>query len=179
MDRIVFPAGTVDIHTVVEHIALRIVDTAHDDSADGIDRQRSLLVFLGSEGLRCAARDAVATWSPEDRLRALIACTFGLVGVVTFDERVSVADVVAGIEPPHAPRIPEGTFGLAWRGAEVAEPFAGVVPHGYTAHITFLGAEQCSLRSIFARVALLREVPRVVEEGEELTPTRRGSRRSS
>jgi hypothetical protein len=166
MDRIVFPAGTVDIHTVVEHIALRIVDGARDASPHAIDMQRSLLVFLGSEGLPCAARDDVASWSSEERLRASIACTLGLIGVVTYDEDTSVADVVAHIVPPRAPQVPEGTFGLAWRGANVAEPFAGVVPHGYTANITFLGAEQCSLRSIFARVALLRDVPPVIEEPE-------------
>ncbi|HEX5095591.1 MAG TPA: hypothetical protein VFX21_06235, partial [Acidimicrobiia bacterium] len=49
--------------------------------------------------------------------------------------------------------------GLAWRGNEgsLAEPLAGVVPRGYTAHITFLGSGRCSLRSIFARVAYLRD----------------------
>src|SRR5947209_6888369 len=75
MDRIVFPAGTVDIHTVVDHIALRICDIARDNTATALDRQRSLLVFLGSEGLPCAARDDVAQWSSEDRLRAWISCT--------------------------------------------------------------------------------------------------------
>ncbi len=167
MDRIIFPAGTVDIHTVVEHIALRIIDTANLASDEDIAKQRSLLVFLGSEGLPCAARDDVSSWSAEERLHASIACTFGLIGVVTHDEQISIAEVVASIEPPRAPTIPEGTFGLAWRGAKVAEPFAGVVPHGYTAHITFLGAEQCSLRSIFARVAQLRDVPPVVEAHDE------------
>src|SRR5690242_5132830 len=86
MDRIVFPAGTVDIHTVVDHIALRVCDTARDNTAIALDRQRSLLVFLGSEGLPCAARDDVAHWSSEDRLRASIACTIGLIGVVMHDE---------------------------------------------------------------------------------------------
>ena len=159
MDRVVFPAGTVDIHTVVDHIALRICDTAGDNSPVALDRQRSLLVYLGSEGLPCAARDDVAQWSPEDRLRASIACTIGLIGVVMHDEGCTAAEVVATIAPPGPPVTPEGTFGLAWRGANVAEPFAGVVPHGYTAHITFIGTHECSLRAIFARVAMLRDAP--------------------
>lgn len=159
MDRIVFPAGTVDIHTVVDHIALRICDTARDNTAIALDRQRSLLVFLGSEGLPCAARDDVAQWNSEDRLRASIACTIGLIGVVMYDEGCTPAEVARTIEPPGPAQTPEGTFGLAWRGANVAEPFAGVVPHGYTAHITFIGTHECSLRAIFARVAMLREAP--------------------
>jgi hypothetical protein len=159
MDRIVFPAGTVDIHTVVDHIALRICDTARDNTALALDRQRSLLVFLGSEGLPCAARDDVSQWSQEERLRASIACTIGLIGVVMHDEGRTPAEVVHTIEPPEPPVTPEGTFGLAWRGANVAEPFAGVVPHGYTAHITFIGTHECSLRAIFARVAMLRDAP--------------------
>ncbi len=158
MDRVVFPAGTVDIHAVVDTIALRIVETSGDARPVALDRQRSLLVFLGSVGLPCAARNEVATWSAEDRLHDSIVCLIGLVGIVASDAHISVADAVARIAPPGPVETPEGTFGLAWRGPSDAEPFAGVVPHGYTAHITFLGAEQCSLRSIFAGVAMLRDV---------------------
>jgi hypothetical protein len=81
----------------------------------------------------------------------------GLLGIVADDEHITLADVVAGIRLPGPPAMPEGTFTLAWRGANGAEPFAGAMPRGYTAHITFLGEEPCSLRSIFARVALLRD----------------------
>lgn len=163
MDRVIFPAGTVDIHAVVDTIALRIVDTSCDTRSEAVDRQRSLLVFLGSEGLPCAARNDVASWSAEDRLHDSIACVIGLVGIVANDAHTSVADAVAHIEPPGPTEIPEGTFGLAWRGPNGAQPFAGVVPRGYTAHVTFLGADQCSLRSIFARVAMLRDVKLPIE----------------
>ncbi len=164
MDRVVFPAGTVDIHAVVDTIATRIVDTSSDFRGDAVDRQRSLLVFLGSEGLPCRARDEVAGWAAEDRLHDSLACLIGLVGIVATDEDVAVADVVASIEPPRPAFSPEGTFGLAWRGPAGAEPFAGVVPHGYTAHITFLGEEHSTLRSIFARVALLRHMHLPIDE---------------
>ncbi len=163
MDQVVFPAGTVDIHTVVDTIALRIVDTSEDMRPVATDRQRSLLVFLGSEGLPCAARNDVASWSAEDRLHDSIACLIGLVGIVASDTHMSIADTVARIDPPGPTEIPEGTFGLAWRGPNGAEPFAGVVPRGYTAHITFLGAAECSLRSIFSRVAMLRDVKLPIE----------------
>jgi hypothetical protein len=160
MDRVVFDPGTIDIHTVVERIAHRIVDVAQDTRPDALDHQRSLIVFLGSEGLPCAARADVATWTPIERLRALVACTVGLLGVVSDDERVEIADAVTTITPPATPEPALGTFGLAWRGEDsgIAEPFAGVVPHGYTAHFTFIGSGQCSLRAIFARVAYLRDM---------------------
>ena len=163
MDRVMFPAGTVDIHAVVDTIALRVIDTSGDARPEAIDRQRSLLVFLGSEGLPCAARNDVASWSAVDRLHDSIACVIGLVGIVSTDTHTSIADTVAAIAPPGPTEIPEGTFGLAWRGPNSAEPFAGVVPRGYTAHITFLGANECSLRSIFARVAMLRNVKLPIE----------------
>jgi hypothetical protein len=156
MDRVMFAPGTVDLHAVVDGVALRIVDASGDGRAEALDRQRSLVVFLGSEGLPCVARADVAGWSAEDRLHDSLACMIGLLGAVADDEHATVADVVTTIEPPGPPLTPEGTFGLAWRGTNGAEPFAGVVPRGYTAHITFLGEEPCSLRSIFARVALLR-----------------------
>ncbi|MGQ0824136.1 MAG: hypothetical protein ACT4OX_03715 [Actinomycetota bacterium] len=163
MDRVTFAAGTIDVHTVVDRIATRVVSVSHDDDRNAIDRQRSLVVFLGSEGLPCAARADVATWSPIARLRATVACTIGLLGIVAEDDAVEITEVVAALEPPPTPEPARGTFGLAWRGPDVdgngsrAEPFAGVVPRGYTAHITFLGAGTCSLRSIFARVASLRD----------------------
>jgi hypothetical protein len=169
MDRVIFPAGTVDIHAVVDTVALRVIDTSGDARPEAIDRQRSLLVFLGSEGLPCAARNDVASWSAVDRLHDSIACVIGLVGIVSTDTHTTLADTVAAIAPPGPTQIPEGTFGLAWRGPNSAEPFAGVVPRGYTAHITFLGANECSLRSIFARVAMLRNVKLPIEiPNEEL-----------
>jgi hypothetical protein len=164
MDRVVFPAGTVDIHAVVDTIALRVVDTNGDIRPEAVDRQRSLLVFFGSEGLPCAARNDVASWTAEDRLHDSIACLIGLVGIVSTDTDASIADAVAHIEPPAPITTPPGSFGLAWRSPSGAEPFAGVVPRGYTAHITFLGASECSLRAIFARVALLRDTPLRIPE---------------
>ncbi len=163
MDRVVFPAGTVDIHAVVDTIALRIVETSGDTRLIAVDQQRSLLVFLGTLGLPCAARNDVASWSAEDRLHDSIACLIGLIGIAASDAHTSIADAVARIAPPEPVQIPEGTFGLAWRGPNGSEPFAGVVPRGYTAHITFRGAEQCSLRSIFAGVALLRDAKLPIE----------------
>jgi hypothetical protein len=157
MDRVYFAAGTIDVLDVVDSIAMRVTATNRDARRDAVDRQRSLLVFLGSGGLPCAARDDVASWPPDDRLHDSIACMIGLLGIVADDEDISVADVVDRIRPPAPPKTPEGTFALAWRGANGAEPLAGVVPRGYTAHITFLGEAPCSLRSIFARVASLRD----------------------
>jgi len=169
MDRVLFPAGTVDIHAVLDTIALRIIDTSHDAQPGALDRQRSLLVFLGSVGLQCAARDDVASWDATDRLHDLIACTIGLLVAVAEDEGAEVADIVAGIEPPRPQRAPEGTFALAWRGPNGAEPFASAVPRGYTAHITFLGSEPCSLRAIFGRVAMLRGDKRAAADTEALS----------
>jgi hypothetical protein len=159
MDRVVFPAGTVDLHAVVDRVVLRIIELSGDEQPGALDRLRSLVVFLGSEGLPCAARDDVASWEPDDRLHDSIACMLGLVGIVAGIENATTADAVARITPPGPAVAPDGTFGLAWRGPNGAEPFAGVVPRGYTAHITFLGEQTCSLRAIFARVALLRDEP--------------------
>jgi hypothetical protein len=164
MDRVIFPAGTVDIHAVVDRIALRVVELSHDEQPGALDRLRSLIVFLGSEGLPCAARDDVASWEPTERLYDSIACTLGLLGIVAGVEGKTTAEAVAGITPPRRAVAPEGTFGLAWRGPNGAEPFAGVVPRGYTAHITFVGEDTCSLRSIFARVAMLRDAPQLIEQ---------------
>jgi hypothetical protein len=163
MDHVVFPAGTVDVHAIVDRVALRIIELSRDEQPGALDRLRSLVVFLGSEGLPCAARDDVAGWEPDDRLHDSIACMLGLVGIVAGVEGVTTADAVARIVPPGPVQAPEGTFGLAWRGPNGAQPFAGVVPRGYTAHITFVGEERCSLRAIFARVAMLRTAPIAVE----------------
>ncbi len=171
MDRVLFPAGTIDVHAVVDRIALRVVDGTGDTRVEAIDRQRSLLVFLGSEGLPCVARADVASWEPHDRLHGLIACTLGLLTIVAEDENVTIAEVVAGITPPGPVHAPEGQFALAWRGPNGAEPFAGVVPRGYTARITFLGSEPCSLRSIFGRVALLREL-RTIDEPTSISASK-------
>ena len=166
MDCVTFPAGTIDIHSVVERVATRVVEVSHDNDRDALERQRSLVVFLGSEGLPCAARADVATWSPIVRLRATVACTIGLLGIVAEEAEVAISDVVRSLAPPIHAEPARGTFDLAWRGPDGgAEPFAGVVPRGYTAHITFLGAGTCSLRSIFARVAYLRDAkPLIIED---------------
>jgi hypothetical protein len=112
------PAGTVDIHAVVDRIALRVVELSHDEQPGALDRLRSLIVFLGSEGLPCAARDDVASWEPTERLHDSIACTLGLLGIVAGVEGKTTAEAVAGITPPRRAVAPEGTFGLAWRGPE-------------------------------------------------------------
>ena len=166
MDRVTFPAGTVDVHAVLEAIATRVVQVSQDNSRTALDQQRSLIVYLGSEGLPCAARADVATWPAIQRLRALVACTIGLVGVVSDDEGHSPYEVVSTLVPPQPAIAARGTFGLAYRGVAAAEPLAGVVPRGYTANITFLGEGSSSLRSIFARVALLRDTPVDVDEPE-------------
>jgi hypothetical protein len=150
MDQIHFAPGTIDVHTVVDDIAMRIVATSRDTRRNALDRQRSLIVFLGSEGLPCMARDDVASWSADDRLHDLIACTIGLMAMV--------GDKVLVLDPPGPLRPAEGTFTLAWRGPNGPEPFAGAMPRGYTAHITFVGTASCSLRSVFGRVATLRQV---------------------
>jgi hypothetical protein len=168
MDRVVFPAGTVDIHAVVDRIALRVVELSGDAQLGALDRVRSLIVFLGSEGLPCQARDDVASWSSEDLLHDLVACTVGLVGIVAGIEGATISETVDAITPPVPLVVPQGAFDLAWRGPSGAEPFAGFVPRGYTAHITFLGAATCSLRAIFARVASLRDasLPREISVHE-------------
>ncbi|HET9729319.1 MAG TPA: hypothetical protein VFR41_07860 [Acidimicrobiia bacterium] len=159
MDRIVFPPGTLDIHAVVDRIALRVTELSRNDTPGALDRQRSLIVYLGSEGLPCAARADVASWTPEERLHDLIACMVGLVGIVAGIEHTTVSEAAARISRPDAFETAEGMYALAWRGPSGSEPFAGVVPRGYTAHVTFLGANEHSLRAVFARVALLRDLP--------------------
>jgi hypothetical protein len=164
MDRIILPAGTIDIHAAVERIARRVVELSRDEQPGALDRLRSLIVFLGSVGLPCAARDDVSSWEPADRLHDSVACTLGLLGIVAAVEGSTTADALANLTPPRRAVAPEGTFGLARRGPNPAEPFAGVVPRGYTANITFLGEETCSLRSILAGVAMLRDAPQLIEQ---------------
>jgi hypothetical protein len=173
MDRVVFPAGTIDIHAVVDRIALRVVELSGDEQPGALDRVRALIVFLGSEGLPCRARDDVASWSPDDRLHDSVACAIGLVGIVAGVEGATVSETVDAITPPSPVVTPPGTYGLAWRGPGGAEPFAGFVPRGYTAHITFLGETTCSLRAIFARVASLRDasLPGEISVHEQLDTT--------
>jgi hypothetical protein len=175
MDRVVFPAGTIDIHAVVDRIALRVVEVSGDEQPGALDRLRTLIVFFGSEGLPCQARDDVASWSAEDRLHDTVACTVGLVGIVAGIEGATISDTVDAITPPAPASTPDGAFDLAWRGPSGAEPFAGFVPRGYTAHITFLGDGTCSLRAIFARVANLRDasLPREISVHESLDATER------
>ena len=171
MDRVRFTPGTIDVHAAIDRIALRVVELSGDTQPGAIDRMRSLIVFLGSEGLPCSARDDVAEWDATDRLHDLIACTIGLVAIVAEDERRPVARVVASLGPALPLQSAEGTFALAWRGPSGAEPFAGVMPRGYTAHITFLGEESCSLRSIFGRVARLRDLtPEDLEASAPISP---------
>src|SRR5262245_41315712 len=95
MERVTFDTGTVDIHRVVDQVAWRTVAASGDERPGALERQRSLIVFLGSEGLPCAARGDIASWLAEELLRNSIACMIGLLGVVSDDEQVSIADVVA------------------------------------------------------------------------------------
>jgi hypothetical protein len=146
------------------------MELSGDEQPGALDRLRALIVFLGSEGLPCQARDDVASWSPEDRLHDSVACTVGLVGIVAGIEGATISETVDAITPPSPVVMPDGAFDLAWRGPGGAEPLAGFVPRGYTAHITFLGETTCSLRAIFARVANLRDasLPREISVHEAL-----------
>jgi hypothetical protein len=179
MDRVLFPAGTIDVHAAIDRIAMRVVDLSGDTRRGALDRQRSLIVFLGSEGLPCSARDDVASWDATDRLHDLIACTLGLLAIVADDEHASVASIVASLRPVAPLESAEGAFALAWRGPNAPEPFAGVMPRGYTAHITFLGEETCSLRSIFGRVARLRDLTAEETDAATALATRQESQPSS
>jgi hypothetical protein len=172
MDRVTFPAGTIDVLDVIDSIALRITELSRDTRVGAVDRLRSLLVFFGSDGLPCAARNDVATWEATDRLHDSIECVLGMMALVAEREETALAEVADAIAPPGLVTPPEGTFTLAWRGPNWSEPLRGVMPRGYTAHITFIGEASCSLRAIFARVASLRDV--TLPE-----PTRQESRQSS
>jgi len=162
LDRVTFAPGTIDVNAAVDALAHEIVAVAQRHGEDEIDRQRALIVYLGSEGLPCLARTQVASWAPMELLGTLVACMLGLVGIVSEREDTTLTDVVSSITPPRTPTAALGTFGLAWRGEHGAEPFAGAIPKGYAPHITFLGDGTCSLRELFARVAYLRDERQVV-----------------
>ena len=170
LDRIRYPAGTIDVLAEIDELARRIVDVTVEGGDDGdreaeVDRQRAIIVFLGSEGLPCSARATVASWPPVDRRDSLGRTVVGLVAVVADREGSSAADVVASIGPPGEVLPSLGTFSLAWRD-EHGRPsaLAGALPRGQTANITFLGTGTTSLRSVFARVAYL-SMPRVNAPG--------------
>lgn len=166
LDRIVFEPGTIDVHAAVDSIARHALDVAgpgHEgerefraDTGVALDRLRALVVFLGSEGLPCTARTTVSGWSAAVRMQTLTLLTAGLAYVVAEDEGRDPLEVVAALSPPGEPEAARGTFSLTWRGPDGCPLLTGVVPPGYDAHITFLGAGTCSIRAIFARVAYLR-----------------------
>jgi hypothetical protein len=158
LDRVMFEPGSIDVQGVVHTLAERAIELAGTSHRAGTDRLGALIVYLGSEGLPCAARSVVASWSPLDRRDALVTLVTGLAAHVALTTGCELADLVEQLAPPVAPAAALGTFGLVWRGVDGATaPLAGVLPAGYHARITFLGSGRCSLRSIFARVAYLRE----------------------
>ena len=148
MEHVVYKAGIVDVRGAVHNVATRIADITANTRLETVEELRTLLVFLGSEGLPCAARTAVMNWRPQQRLCNLVSCTVGLAEMVAHDEGRSVADLVAQIDRPGPPQPAEGTFGLAWRAENSATE---------TAHIAFVAEMPSSLRAILARVALLRD----------------------
>jgi hypothetical protein len=158
LDLVVFEAGTIDVLDVVAQLADRAVELA--GAAHVTPQQlRALIVFLGSEGLPCAARSEVTSWSPLDRRDALVTLVAGLAAWAALQRGCGLAELADELEPPVAVPPPAlGTFGLAWRGTD-GGPLAlqGTVPPGYAPHITFLGVQRCTLRAVFARVAYLRE----------------------
>jgi hypothetical protein len=159
LDLVVFESGTIDVLAVVEMLAQRAVELAGPGRFDDASRLRALIVYLGSEGLPCGARSEVASWSPIERRDALVTLVSGLAAWLAAERRCSFGDLVDGLAPPAAPGPATGTFGLAWRGDgdRAARLLRGAAPAGYVPRITFLGAQPCSLRAIFARVAYLRE----------------------
>ena len=187
LDRVRFSAGTVDVLAEIDHIARRIVEISGSDRADEIGRQKALIVFLGSEGLPCAARTTVASWPPLDRHASLLTTVVGLCAVVAQRTETSADAVADAIRPPGEVVPAFGTFSLAWRD-DRGEPsvLSGALPRGQTAHITFLGAGTTSLRSVFARVAHL-AAPRAEADANatrqsldaSVSPTPRESRPSS
>jgi hypothetical protein len=158
LDLVEFEAGTIDVLDVVAHLAERAAELAGSPRVTPA-QLRALIVFLGSEGLPCAARSEVTSWSPLDRRDALVTLVAGLAAWVALARRCDLADLTAALVPPTGSPAPAlGTFGLAWRGTDGEPlPLHGIVPPGYAPHITFLGTTRCTLRSVFARVAYLRE----------------------
>ena len=158
LDRVVFEAGTIDVLAVVDMLAERAIELAGTTHCDSPARLRSLIVFLGSEGLPCSARSEVASWSPLERREALVTLVAGLAAWLAMRDGVDLARLAGSLEAPGPAAPALGTFGLAWRGDDATPtPLYGAVPAGYAPHITFLGAAPCSLRSVFARVAYLRD----------------------
>ena len=160
LDQIRYPSGTIDVLAEVDRIGHRIAEVTvigPDDRERTVEaeRQKSLIVFCGSEGLPCAARTDVASWTPLDRLHSLARTVVGLAVVVSERTGVDRETVALELGIPGEPRAALGTFSLAWRD-EFGQPsvLAGALPRGQTAHITFLGTGTTSLRSIFARVAV-------------------------
>jgi hypothetical protein len=183
LDEIRFPAGTIDVLAEVDAIASRIVDLALADATEEerdveVERQKALLVFLGSDGLPCAARATVTSWTPIDRLTSLLHTVAGLCAIVAARAGHGAVERVVdelGVPGPVEPAL--GTFSLAWRD-EHGRPsvLSGALPRGQTAHITFLGSGTVSLRAVFARVASLAR-PGVATR--PFTSTQRADRSSS
>jgi hypothetical protein len=157
LDLVEFEAGTIDVLAVVESLAERALELAGTTHCDDSARLRALIVFLGSEGLPCAARSEVASWSPLDRRAALVTFVTGIAAWVARDRRATLDSVIDALEPPTRAPAAFGTFGLTVRDGDAPSPFLGALPPGCAPRITFLGDGRCSLRSIFARVAYLRE----------------------
>jgi hypothetical protein len=158
LDLVEFEAGTIDVHAVVETLAQRALELAGTTRCNDPAPLRALIVFLGSEGLPCAARSEVASWSPLDRRDALVTLVAGLAALVASERGTDLADLTDALAPPVVPAPAFGTFGLVWRGTDgELLPLHGALPTGYSARVTFLGSRRCSLRSVFARVAFLRD----------------------
>jgi hypothetical protein len=158
LDLVEFDAGTIDVLSVVESLSERALELAGTTHCDDTSRLRALIVFLGSEGLPCAARSEVASWSPLDRRAALVTFVTGIAAWVARDRCSTLDAVIDALEPPASPAAAFGTFGLTVRSEhDDPSPFLGALPSGCAPRITFLGAGRCNLRSIFARVAYLRE----------------------
>ena len=157
LDLVEFEPGTIDVLGVVAHLAERAVELAGSTRVESA-HLRALIVFLGSEGLPCAARSEVTSWSPLDRRDALVTLVVGLAAWAALQRGCDLAGLASSLRRPTAAAPALGTFGLAWRGTNGAPlPLQGIVPPGYAPHVTFLGASRCTLRSVFARVAYLRD----------------------
>jgi hypothetical protein len=158
LDLVEFDPGTIDVLGVIEALAERAVALAGATPRVDEAQLRSLIVFLGSEGLPCAARSEVASWAPLDRREALVTLVAGLAAFIAYQRGWELTELVDSLEPPGHAGPALGTFGLVWRGEELAtRTLAGAIPSGYAPRITFIGEGKCSLRAVFARVAYLRE----------------------
>ncbi|MCU1426837.1 MAG: hypothetical protein JWL83_837 [Actinomycetia bacterium] len=172
LDFVEFEAGTIDVQDVVDTLAERAIELAGTTHCSDPDGLAALVVYLGSEGLPCAARSVVAGWSPLERREALVTLVTGLFALIARRRGWELTELVERLVPPEFPKAALGTFGLAWRGENGdVPPLAGALPAGYAPRITFLGEGTCTLRSIFARVAYLREQ----REGAEVPRQRLGA----